>query len=307
MKTRKYVLTLIFGLLIAGCADVDIGEEITIEQRGNVVTRGNQDPEAWDLCSECILSSERKVSLPWVVGTQTTIPDEIRNDISRADGWIVLCSTVTFIGSSVEVLKTDRGVNYLLLYNVDTGMLKGFYYAEEMSATNNCGFWELRTSSPTKLFNFTPYFAEPMNGECPQHIAIANITNGETAGFEKGWNCFQTELAYDENSHKQRLNISGYALNKATIKLSGAYNSSSSGMITTSSGKSSAVKGVASAVGSKAKEWVKKNTGKSSSKVIKYGGDLVAGLAQSGVSSLITSGIYKVFGSFLGVRQRIMI
>lgn len=256
---------------------------------------------SWDLCTYCTLPSGDNKKLPWAEGATTTIPYEIRKDIKVEDGWTILDSTVKLIDYTHKITSADSGANYILLYNINTGMLKGFYYAETMSS-NNCGFWQLQIPSSTKLFNFAPDFAEPIDGNSPQKVLLATITtNGETEGFELGWNCFILELSYDANSHNQKLDISGFAMNQATLTLEGAYNSKSSGtLVVSTQNKSSLIEGVASGFGSASKQWIVDNTGNSKDKAIKYGGVISSVISDKGITGLISTGLYKVFGSLLG-------
>ncbi len=242
----------------------------------------------------------------------TVIPDEIRNDISGRDGWRILDSTVDFIGYDMKVKDVDNTCNYLLMYNVNTGVLKGFYYKEE-GAKNNCGFWNLRTSQPTKLFNFAEYYAVPASEFGPQTVAIANLsTNVQTLGFERGWNCFMIELAYDENSYQQKLNISGFAMNNTTVTLTGAYQGKSSGTIVTSTQSSAnPVKGVATALGKAGAQWIMDNIGEDkpikpavlpkTNATTKGISEAIKDITEKGVSGLISNGIQKIFGSLLGL------
>lgn len=261
---------------------------------------------SWNLCEECLLPSGEKVVLPWGNRAQTPIPDDIRKDVKAEDGWVVLDTTVEFVDYSMTVSNADSGVNYILFYNTLTGVLKGFYYADRINS-NNCGFWQLSTSAPTKLFNFLSYFAEPMNGSSPQKAIISTVTtDGVTGGFERGWNCFIQELSYDPNSVNQRLNITAFALDKATVNLKGAYQSKSSGTIVSTTGnKSNLIDGLATGMGSAAKEWVKDNTGEKS-KPIKYVGTVIGSVLDKGISGFVSSGLYKVFGSLLGTTKTSM-
>ena len=61
----------------------------------------------------------------------------------------------------------------MLFYNIYTGMLKGFVYLETVLNNNNA-YWLLSTNKTTKLFNFIPYFAEPMNSnKSPQTVSLS--------------------------------------------------------------------------------------------------------------------------------------
>lgn len=265
-------------------------------------TRAITNVQSFSDCEEAVLPSKSPVLLPWVNGAQTVIPDEIRKDVKAEDGWIILDSTIEFVGYSYTPTRADKGSNYLLLYNERSGVLKGFYYAETMNK-NNCGFFQLSTSTPTKLFNFYSNFAIPMDEPGPDIVNLTTMTsNAVTKGFERGWNCFAIELAYDPNSSNQNLNVSGWAMNNAVGTFKGAYNSTSSGTIVTAQGgTSNLIKGTAAGVGAAGKKWILDNTGKDGgSKVIKYAGELAGEFLNKGVGGLIEAGLHKVFSSFLG-------
>lgn len=259
---------------------------------------------SWDTCTKGLLRSGKLVNLPWSSSTQTTIPQEVRTDIKEQDGWKILYSTIDIDGYNENVTIADQEVNYLLFYNIYTGILKGFYYAESMT-DNNCGLWQLSTSNQTKMFNFVPYFAEPINSaSSPQKVTLSTISmNGVTQGFERGWNCFMLEIAYDEGSRNNQFNISGYALNQASITFTGAYNSNSSGtIVSTTQNKSNIIDGLASGSGAAAKQWIADNTttDDNKNKAIKYGGIVIGEVLNKGISGIISTGLYKVFGSLLG-------
>lgn len=305
MKNLFVLLIVCFSLL--GCEKSMDEMEVEEQSMYSADTRmGARMESSWDSCNECLLPSGENVTSPWADIVKTSIPNDVRKDVKAEDGWVILDTTVDFIGYSTTVTSADSELNYIILYNTLTGVLKGFYYAETMSP-NNCGFWQLSTSAPTKLFNFLPYFAEPMDGASPQKAIISTVsTNGITDGFEKGWNCFVQELSYDPNSTSQKLNISAFALNKAKINLSGAYKLKSSGTIVSTTGeKSNLIDGLATGMGSAAKEWVKDNTG-DKSKPIKYAGTIVGSVLDKGISGFVSAGLYKVFGSLLGTTKTSM-
>lgn len=306
----KNLILLIACFSLLSCEKSMDNLEMAEQSKYSADTRMEARTESsWDSCSECLLPSGQKVALPWVNVVTTSIPDGVRKDVRTEDGWVILDTTVDFIGCSTKVTSADSGLNYIILYNTLTGILKGFYYAETMSS-NNCGFWQLSTSTPTKLFNFLPYFAEPIDGASPQKAIISTVsTNGITDGFEWGWNCFMQELSYDPNSMNQKLNISAFALNKAKVNLSGAYNLKSSGTIVSTTGeKSNLIDGLATGMGSAAKEWVKDNTSSKDdkNKPIKYVGTVVGSVLDKGISGFVSAGLYKVFGSLLGTTKTSM-
>ena len=314
----KYLFNIIFVLLfiLSGCTD-------TMEMVDTVLENSNNSPElstrvtttGWENCTRGYLPCGKEIFLPWYESTMTVIPDEIRNDISGRDGWRILDSTIDFIGYDMKVRAVDDTCNYLLMYNVNTGVLKGFYYMEE-ETNNNCGFWNLKTSQPTKLFNFAEYYAVPASEFGPQAVTIANLgTNAQTLGFEKGWNCFMIELAYDENSYQQKLNISGFAMNRTIVTLTGAYQGKSSGTIVTSTHSSTnPVKGVATALGKAGAQWIMDNIGEDkpikpavlpkADATTKGISEAIKDITEKGVSGLISNGIQRVFGSLLGIGNK---
>lgn len=307
MKTC-YCILIGLCLCLYSCEEQEYIVNDLTEVPSAVITKTSAT--TFDECTEGILPSGKKVALPWGTLVTTSIPDDIRNDVKMQDGWVVLDTTVDFIGYPATVTTADDKVNYILLYNTQTGVLKGFYYADTM-ISNSCGFWHLTTSSRTKLFNFVPYFAESMGGNSPQEVILGTITrNGVTDGFEQGWNCFMQELSYDDNSINQRLNISAFAMNKTTITLQGAFQSKSNGTIVSSTGqKSYLIDGLASGVGAAGKQWVIDNTkGESGDdkKPIKYIGIAAGTLLEKGISGFITAGLNKIFGSLLGTTKTSM-
>lgn len=297
MKKNTMTLLGILFFVVTGCQNELENETFFSNQEDSFVNSRNTT--SWFNCNECILPSGAEVYLPWSTTAITSIPDEIREDVKEEDGWKILFTTVDISGYSETVTDADNSANYLLLYNRYTGMLKGFYYAEGNMQKNNNAYWLLTISGGTKLFNFVPYFAEPINSSnSPRQISLSTVsTNGITNGFDVGWNCFMQELAYDENSMNERLSISCYALNQSTITFNGSYNSSSEGtIVSTTQGTSSDIKGVAKSFGTAASGWIMKSSG--ATKAIKS--TKISDALGKGLASLVSAGINKIFASFLG-------
>lgn len=305
MKKDTMILLGLLFLVITGCQDELVNDDLFFYQEESSVN--SRSTTSWFDCNKCVLQSGAEVQLPWNTTAITTIPDEIREDVKEEDGWRILFTSVDILGYSETVTDTDVSGNYLLMYNRYTGMLKGFYYAENIVQENNNAYWLLTISDSTKLFNFVPYFAEPINSlDAPRQISLSTIsTNGIVNGFDVGWNCFMQELAYDENSMNERLSISGYALNKSTITFKGSYNSLSEGTIVSSptTNKNGILDGIAKGFGSASKDWIKDNAGSSGNKAIKFATSVVCEAMDNGISGLVSKGLYKVFGSVLGTTR----
>ncbi|MDD7447616.1 MAG: hypothetical protein PUK62_00010 [Prevotellaceae bacterium] len=300
----KKIVFILFTIILCGCAK----DEIQTKDKFNTDFSSRSGGDSFSTVNDCFLNNGQKVICPWGIGSKTIIPDEVRLDIKEQDGWRILYTTVDFKKENIKVSKADVGTNYILLYNIYSGVLKGFCYLSNVVSNNNA-FWVLDISTPTKLFNFAGYFAEGINSpKSPQRIVLSPITKTiETRGFEQGWNCFQIELAYDPNSQNQLLGISAYALNKATYEFKGEYDSKSTGsIVSTSSVLNSTVSGVANKAGEGAKDWFMNNvvnkdsTNKEKNKFWK---ELMGDGAQYLVSTFIKEGAQLLFGSFLGEQR----
>ena len=141
--------------------------------------------------------------------------------------------------------------------------------------------------------------------DSPQTLLLSTVSkNGITHGFEQGWNCFMTELAYDENSVNEKLSVSGFSLNESDITFTGSYQSTSSGTIVTSTqNKSSVIDGIATGFGQAGKEWLKGEIGTTDDKVIKFTSTVLQSVAEKGITGIVSTGLYKVFGSLLGTTK----
>ncbi len=302
---KNIVFTLMLATVLwSSCQDevmTDIMQEHEVEAP---ITRAITP---WNQCQKAILKSGKEVYLPWASTVTSNIPDDVRKDIKEENGWKVLFSTMEFVGYNINVTSVDEGVNYLLLYNIYTGVLKGFVYLDNYNGESNTAFWRLDVQPGSTLLNFTPEFAEAIDSQnSPESVVLSTITkNGVTKGFEVGWNCFMQELAYDPGSKDETISVSAFELNETTFAFSGAYKSTSEGTIISSNQTSSNVlNGIADVSGKHAKQWIADNTGeKNSDKPIKFGADVLQTVVDEGVTGLVKTGLYKVFGKLLGVSQ----
>lgn len=130
------------------------------------------------------LNNGTPIALPWASNAKTTTPYEIRMDVKEDDGWNVLYTNISIEGYPTTVSGIDKGLNYLLLYNRKSGVLKGYCYNENGQGCNYAKF-TLTINKPTTLFNFVPYFALPMNSaDSPRQITTSVVSeNGVKQGF----------------------------------------------------------------------------------------------------------------------------
>lgn len=301
-------LFLLLTVFLLSCQSEDHYDEFTTSEE--FIARASSDSITISLedAEYALLKNGERVALPWKETSSTTILDEVRLDVEESEGWKVLYTTVEIEGYNTPVSEADSGVNYMLLYNKYRGLLKGFYYVESINNVNNTSLWLLSTQEKTSMFNFVPYFALPKNSpDSPQQVSLSNITNdGLSQGFQHGWNCFMTELSYDEGSKNKHLNVSGYAMNQSTFTFTGAFKSSSSGTIVSSTSSSSnIIKGVANVVGKTGKNWIISNSGDSTNKVIKFSSDVIGSVLENGISGLVSTGLSKIFGSLNGTANQV--
>ena len=79
----------------------------------------------WENWETVALASGVLVAPPWANNpVASDIPEEIRKDIKATDGWDLIVHTVNGYG--------EQGLNYLIFHNKFTGILKVFYYLEQV-------------------------------------------------------------------------------------------------------------------------------------------------------------------------------
>lgn len=273
-------------------------DDATIQTRAITAQAGKKLEEV----EEILLSGGDTVRAPWANNATTNAIDDIRCDVKESDGWKVLFTTCKLLGHSSKVDRADKDVNYLLLYNRNTGVLKGFVYLSKGPGKNNNAYFYLECKNNTKLFNFTPYFALAGDSqESPKKILVSIASKSpNTKGFQKGWNCFVTELAYDENSMNNELYICGYNYNTKSINFYGLYEFESKGEIVSSKDTGKDPFGIASAAGREAGDWIKEKADSTGNATLKTIANILKGGISSGVSSLVSSGLSALFGSIRG-------
>lgn len=260
-------------------------------------SRGASVPE-WENWEKVRLSSGvigvDSVAVPWSnTFASTLIPTQVRKDIKRENGWMLLKYTVNS--------NWGKNNSYMFFYNKYTGVLKVFYYCES-NTPSSTGIWHLRIDVPQKLFSFIDELADPINGIYQkQDVYCTNRTASGTTGFTYGWNYFQIELAYDPQFTKGTLYINPINRTNSSITLTGSYNSSSKGALIATTQTNSAkgtLDGFAKAAGEDAFNFVKEETKdkKFAQKIL----DKIGNIAHEGVSTIVSGGINKLFSSFIG-------
>lgn len=298
MKKIIFFLSLLF---IISCTDNNIEDFTETQNTKNLKSGLVINPGEWESWTDIkIPNIPQKVHVPW--NSQyviTSIPDNVRKDIKAEDGWILLRNTTT---------ENRAMYNYLIFYNRFTGILKGFYYLESIISGNNA-YWTISFDGGiNKLINNQDgFFTYPQNSpKRPECVNVMNITSNPTKGFTLGWNCFQTELVFDQNQPNLTLVIDVFQQNITTIKIEGSYESTSSGTLISSTAANNSSdpfsKSTLTALSDSAKSWIVRN--------ISLGGDNrpIKNVASSTLQSIISGnfkalldlGTNSLFGSFLG-------
>lgn len=296
---RKFFMTLSIVAFISSCTDERdvkpisegkiVGTSIVYPER-TMKTRGVMDTGFWENWQTVELASGQSVDVPWAKTTTTAIPYEIRNDIKAEDGWKLIAYTVKS--------NKDLGRNYMIFYNQFTGILKGFFYLEAgYYSGQTTGMWILRFEQPHSFLAFSDEMANTSDKKEIKEIRLTNITNASNKGFSIGWNCFQTELAYDPDFNFGFLQIIPTSITSAEFKINGDIDATTDGLVissTTTNKSEKAIKGMANYVGSEAEKWVKNAvTNNKFPKIIK---DLVI----NGAGDIVSSGLSSLLGSFTG-------
>lgn len=301
---KNFVSTLFCLLLCVSCNDEQIIQQelapikaSEIEDSGIVAypkrqmkTRSQSIEQNWEKWETVILASGDTVQVPWNKNnTSGAVPYDIRNDIEAKNGWDLIAHTVNGYGS--------QGKNYLIFHNKYTGILKVFYYMEPgQSNLQNTAIWKLYFEVPSSNLAFADEYAALSTRKDKREIYLSNLTNDDTRGFTLGWNCFQTELAYDPDFAGGMLQIIPFSMTTSQILLDGNLEANTDGFIistTNSNIMRGSVNVAANFAGEKAEETIKEAAQKG---VFKKIGSVLA----KGAGSIVKLGISKLLGTFVG-------
>lgn len=301
---KNFVFILLVLLLCISCKDEQIVQQelapieaSEIEDSGIVAypkrqmkTRSQSIEQNWEKWETVILASGDTVQVPWNKNnTSGAVPYDIRNDIEAKNGWDLIAHTVNGYGS--------QGKNYLIFHNKYTGILKVFYYMEPgQSNLQNTAIWKLYFEVPSSNLAFADEYAALSTRKDKCEIYLSNLTNDDTRGFTLGWNCFQTELAYDPDFAGGMLQIIPFSMTTSQILLDGNLEANTDGFIistTNSNIMGGSVDVAANFAGEKAEETIKEAAQKG---VFKKIGSALA----KGAGSIVKLGISKLLGTFVG-------
>ncbi len=250
----------------------------------------------WDTTSVALPGVEVPVTLPWYNGTSTQIPYFLLDDYKPEDGWEMVYNYC------INTPPGEVGKYYLIFYNKFTGVLRTFYYNNYDIAIADTTFWSFEVTKPTSLFNAFGPVALPISHRLTSpRVYVTNFTNSPSKSITRGWNCFDVELAYDDqlaqsNAH---FNIGLYNMITGTIHLEGELDLNTEGTIVTrlSPTYPGWLGSVAKTIGNGAKDYVSKKLEKTSLK------GSISNIISGGISSLTSSGAKFFLGALVGKRN----
>lgn len=318
------IIILFFG---GSCSDERIpSPESVLVSTGNCVvspqslgTRTPSAPFDWDHESSIYLTCyDKKVNLPWYISSGN-IPSGILLDYKKEDGWELVYNTCN------GPLSNSEPRNYLMLYNVFTGVLRVFYYNSDTSQSSNITFWKLDLDKEgNSLLNSSGYFSFPNTIKSIKSAYSTNITNTVSKSIGRGWNVFDMVINYDPTIRGKDVNMSivAWDVTKQSIKLTGEISLDTKGSILMGSSSPNFWGGLVnsqiSALGDGAKnvilDLLKKREKKNKASVGIDSGEysvkssqteiqsfsLVSSFLSQGVKYLVESGLTGIFGSFIG-------
>lgn len=308
MTKKIFLLLLIIATGLSSCNDTflpveEVPSKISIQEEidgvypysQKSVTRGISVPN-WENWEKVRLSSGAietdSVAVPWAENALVTtiIPTQIRKDIKKENGWMLIKYTVNG--------NWGKNNNYMFFYNKYTGILKVFYYLESTVGSSS-GIWQLVVNVPQRLFAFAGNIADPINGvHKRQELYCTNITTTGSSGFTHGWNCFQVELAYDPQFTSGTLTVNPVNRTNSQINLTGSYGSSTKGtFVTTTGSNSSDITGLATAAGEDAYNFIMKEI--ENNKINTTNSRNIDNVVNESLSDIIRKGINQIFNSFI--------
>lgn len=268
-------------------------------QAMNPITRSGETSfeTDWENKQFVYTYSGEKANLPWANVTDSNIPLDIALDVKKADGWQMLLHTLTNSPGGT------RDLNYMVLYNIRTGILKVFYYIESNPQMNNAGIWELSFSNSHQMFNATRDFTFPMEMETNTHWGCTNLVTNKTKGFLRGWNSFQVLLTYDqnENASDRYIDIITHSLNESKDSLLINMEGYSSGTIITQGSQNPLAEinnKIATVAGKNAEEWINNKYGS------KISPETRSAILAAGASAIVKAGLNKLLDNFTATLKK---
>ena len=268
----------------------------------------------WESQTQVVLNSGRVEELPWSNnGVSTQLSSDFCKKIKKSEGWTMLMHTFQAVGES-------RQQNYMMFYNLFTGVVKVFYFYEGYQTATKTQWVvyakPLSGSAPYKFMDLPYYFsnADEIPGANHDHrlfmtneSALSSMNNGIPNGLQPGWNGFEFQVTrYADDLTDCDFKIGAYNISVTSSSFNGNMNLSTSGTVTseTNAGSSSdkkTVNSIATYAGEKAQNAIKGMKDQSSNpgigvKIANSVLELAADVANWGVAGVLKAGLRLIFG-----------
>lgn len=228
----KISIFLLAFIVFAGCQNEDLSidlNEDTVSMQSS--TRAIVSPKVgsisisnpdlydnWENITTIRLNGGGTIDAPWVYnpGNTMNIPDDVRMDIKKDEGWMMLGHTMTE--------QESMEPNYIFFYHRKSGILKGFYF-NRTAATNQNVKWVIEAKTPSSIIPSNTKEFHLVN-EAKQLFTTSNILKSsaisDTGALLYGWNSFTYELPYGAiNNNDAIIDITGYNELELQLKAKG--------------------------------------------------------------------------------------
>jgi len=197
----KGIMLFCVALAMSACSDEPLKPQATSGQvlsRGLVTGGGNASTtnpnliSDWENVSTIVLNSGETVTAPWDTNAVTSeLSEKFRTDIKKSQGWIMMFHTF-------KEFNLDRGQSYICFYNLFTGVMKVFYYAEttKSASTNR---WILSYGNALeglKMLDQPDFFTLADNEaslNTSNRLYLSN-ENSSSPAFNPGWIGFEYQI-----------------------------------------------------------------------------------------------------------------
>lgn len=303
MKTFIFFNVAIFSLCVySSCSDKefnDVSPPIAQEQYNGIVYPLKTISRSilstfetdWENETYAILQSGDSIVLPWAAHSDANMPVQMRHDIKKEDGWVMLLHTF------INTPTTNSDTNYMIFYNQRTSILKLFYYLEE-NISNNNGFWTIDLCDVNhQLFNHVKELALPIDCNYYNYWLCNNASKKSDLAFRKGWNGFQVQLAYDTTNDAigTKLDILTHTANITKVNLMGDFDGKSYGTIVSHASSNpftNIISKTASAFGSAATNYIEEKFGDTTTSrlaIEAITSNIAGTLLKAGVNKILTN------------------
>ncbi len=196
-------------------------------------------------------TGQLEVNLPWAKEVSTTIPQDIRMDVKKSNGWEMAYSSMNKKGLS--------DCNYFMLYNRYLGILRVFYYVTDaITASSNYSF-EVDLGASGNNSSKYPFYHSLAYGIPSNHKSLSNtvdligvsckpntfkniytpFTTMSSPALMRGWTAFDIDMtAYCPSENKwtastDQMSIFCKTTKEENLILSGTLNANIDGKYST--------------------------------------------------------------------------